>query len=78
MTESDALARALDTAARRWPGVSRPQLLVRLALEGDRALSCDEQKRRDDRLAALHRHAGALAGVYGPDYLAELRRDWPT
>jgi hypothetical protein len=78
VTESDALARALDAASQRWPGTSRPQLLVRLALEGDRVLNEAAQQRRSERLAALERHAGALTGVFGDGYLDRLRRDWPA
>lgn len=78
LTETDDLAEALDNAARRWPGVSRAQLILRLALEGDRAAqrSHDEQRRR--RLAAVHKHSGVLSGVYGPDYLKKLRDEWPA
>ena len=77
VTESDALATALDAAAGRWPGLSRPQLLVRLALEGDRAAHQVERERRDRRAAALRRHSGILSGTYGPDYLRTLRQEWP-
>ena len=35
VTETDELAAALNVAAHRWPGLSRSQLLVRLALEGN-------------------------------------------
>ncbi|MGL4174979.1 MAG: hypothetical protein ACRCSN_02795 [Dermatophilaceae bacterium] len=34
VTETDELAAALDEAAARRPDLSRPQLLVQLALEG--------------------------------------------
>lgn len=78
VTETDELARALDAAAQRWPGVSRPQLLVRLALEGDHAASEAAEERRQRRHAALRRHSGALTGIYGDDYLERLRTDWPS
>lgn len=77
VTESDELAAALDAAARRWPELSRPQLLVRLALEGDHAAHQAGEQRRQRRLAAIRQHTGVLTGVYGPDYLAALRVDWP-
>jgi hypothetical protein len=78
VTETDDLAAALDAAAQRWPGLSRAQLLVRLALEGDRAAKQAQQEHRQRRLAALRHHCGILTGNYGPDYLERLRQDWPA
>ncbi|WP_299057337.1 hypothetical protein [uncultured Nocardioides sp.] len=78
VTETDDLARALDDAARRWPDLSRAQLLVRLAMEGDRAAHAEQEERRRRRIAAVRRHSGALEGVYGPDALRDLRDDWPS
>ncbi|MFV0496495.1 hypothetical protein [Mycobacterium sp.] len=77
VTETDDLARALDTAATRWPDLSRPQLLVRLALEGHRAAERTREERRSRRLAAVRAYSGSLAGVYGRAYLKDLREDWP-
>lgn len=77
VTETDELAAALDLAAARWPGVSRPQLLVRLALQGHIAAQHAHDDRRRQRLELLEQHSGALTGAYGPDYLARLREDWP-
>lgn len=76
VTETDELAAALDAAARRWPGVSRPQLLVRLALEGHHAAQEAHEERRRRRLAAVRQHSGSLTGTYGPDYLSEHRDEW--
>ena len=78
VTETDDLARALDAAAARWPGLSRPQLLVRLALEAHRAAQQAHDERRERRLAALKEHRGVLTGAYGPGYLQQLREDWPA
>lgn len=77
VTETDELAAALDEAARRYPGLSRPQLLVRLALEAHHAVQKTRDARRRRRLEAIRQHSGSLAGVYGPDYLERLREDWP-
>jgi hypothetical protein len=77
VTETDDLATALDAAASRWPGLSRPQLLVRLALEGHQAAQQAQEERRRRRLAAVRGHSGALTGAYGPDYLDRLRAEWP-
>jgi hypothetical protein len=78
VTETNDLAQALDAAAARWPGLSRPQLLVRLALEGHSAAQHAKQERHGRRLSALRKHSGSLTGVYGPDYLEQLRKDWPA
>ncbi len=76
ITEANELTLALDAAEHRCPGLSRPQLLVQLALEGDRAAQDGNAERR--RLSALSRHDGVLTGVYGPNYLTQLRQDWPN
>jgi len=78
VTETDDLANALDAAASRWPGVSRPRLLVRLALEGHRAAQQAHDERRRRRLAAVREHSGILTGAYGPGYLEQLREEWPA
>ena len=75
ITETDDLAAALDAAAARWPDLSRPQWLVRLALAAAEPLNAEQQRKR--RLAALERLAsGEFA--YPSGYLAELREDWPA
>lgn len=77
VTETDDLTVALDAAAARWPGLSRPQLLVRLALEGHRAAAQVREERRRRRLEALADHRGAFTGSYGDDYLERSREEWP-
>jgi hypothetical protein len=78
VTETDDLAAALDQAASRWPDLSRPQLLVRLALEGHHAAQRAHDKRRRRRLEAVRKHSGVLTGAYDADYLERLREEWPT
>jgi hypothetical protein len=78
VTETDELAAALDEAARRWPGLSRPQLLVRLALAGNEAARKAAASHREARLAAIRRNSGALTGVYQPGDLERLRTEWPA
>jgi hypothetical protein len=77
VTETDELAEALDAAAVRWPGLSRPQLLARLALDGHSAALQAREDRRRRRLAAVRQHSGVLSGAYASDYLHRLREEWP-
>ncbi|MGH3447667.1 MAG: hypothetical protein ACRDQA_17560 [Nocardioidaceae bacterium] len=78
VTETDDLAHALDAAEVRWPGLSRGQLLVKLALEGDRVAQGAHSERCDRKRAALREHSGLLTGAYGPGYLDRLREEWPA
>lgn len=78
MTETDELAAALDAAALRWPGLSRAQLVARLALEGHHAAVTEHDRRRERRLAALRKNSGAFTGVFGVDHREQLRTEWPA
>jgi len=77
VTETDDLAAALDAAGLRWPGLSRSQLLVRLALEGHRAAGLAAEERHRRRVAAVAEHSGMLTGAYPAGYLEQLRAEWP-
>lgn len=74
VTETDAIAHALDIAGQRWPGKTRAQLLALLVEEGVRHLQDDEVRRQ----GLITDTSGALTDIYGTDYLAELREDWST
>jgi hypothetical protein len=78
VTETDDLAAALDAAAAQWPGLSRAQLLVRLALEGHRAAERARDERRAHRIEVVRRHSGMLTGAYEPGYLDGAREEWPA
>jgi hypothetical protein len=75
VTETDELAAVLDEAARRWPDLSRPRLLVRLAAEGQRVIH-DEQASQQ-RVAGVRQSAGSLAGVWPANARERLRDEWP-
>lgn len=77
ITETDALAAALDAAATRWPDLSRAQLVLRLALIGYDATREERDDRLKARVAAIKAYSGALSDSYGPGYLTELRQGWP-
>jgi hypothetical protein len=80
ITETDDIASALDLAAKTWPDLAdKPgALLRRLILLGRNTLAHDRVAADDAREQAIDATAGALAGAFGPEYLHELRKDWPA
>jgi hypothetical protein len=78
ITETDDISLALKVAERRWPSLKgKPGALLRqLILEGRTAL--EEADRAANRIGDIEATRGALADVYGRNYLAELREDWPA
>jgi hypothetical protein len=78
VTETPEVARALDQAAKRWPGEPRSKLLVRLVEVGGRILERDEHGEDRAHRAAVLASSGRYAAAFGPGYLDELRADWPA
>ncbi len=78
VTETPQVTRALDLAAKRWPGESRSKLLVRLVSIGGDTLEHDQHTADTTHQAAVQASSGRYAQAFGPDYLTELRADWPT
>lgn len=80
ITETEQVAQALDDAAKRWPAESgnRAKLLLHLLEEGHRAVVGHQELSLRERREAVTRTSGALTGLYGTDYLSELREDWPS
>lgn len=78
VTETPAIARAIDRAARRWPGEPRSKLLRRLVDVGGETLERHEQFEVEGHRAAVTASSGAYPDAFGPDYLPELREDWPA
>jgi hypothetical protein len=78
ITETEEVSLALDEAGRRWPEERKRSGLVRRLLEaGHRAIRADREREAGRRREAGKRTSGALTGVYGRDYLEQLRDDWP-
>jgi hypothetical protein len=79
ITETEEVARALDEAAKRWPEerAARSRLLLRLVVEGYRALREERDEQAARRRAAVQRTSGSLTDVYSDDYLDRLRGEWP-
>lgn len=79
ITETEAVARALDAAQHRWPDErSRQRLLLRLIEEGDRTVRSDVTRQTHERVEMIKRASGAGSGMYKSGYMEELRSDWPT
>ncbi|HEU0190398.1 MAG TPA: hypothetical protein VFR17_03875 [Mycobacterium sp.] len=77
VTETPRVARALDLAARRWPGESRSKLLLRLVDVGGGTLEHEQHAEDGAHRAAVQASSGRYAAAFGPGYLADLRADWP-
>jgi hypothetical protein len=78
ITETDEVARALETAQHRWPDERSPRrLLLRLIAEGERRVQESDDRHARERAAAIRRNSGAATGMYPPGYLDDLRNDWP-
>ena len=78
VTETPAVARAIDRAAMRWPGESRSKRRRRRVDVGGETLEQHEQFEVEGHRAAVTASSGAYPGAFGPDYLPELRDDWPA
>ena len=80
LTETDELSAALADAARRWPedADSKPRLLLRLVEAGQHAIDEEREQALQRRRAAVERTHGQFRGVYGADYLQQLRDEWPA
>lgn len=77
VTETPAVAHAIDVAAQQWSGEPRARLLLRLVEAGRAALEQGRDSTARDRQAAVEATSGKYADAFGADYLAELHRDWP-
>lgn len=78
VTPNDELIEALDRAAVRWPGKSKSELVLRLALAGARSGAEEHAAEVARRLDALTRLRDAGNDMYDPDELAKLREEWPA
>ncbi|GAA3618876.1 hypothetical protein GCM10022199_24210 [Marihabitans asiaticum] len=76
ITETPAVARALDLAAQRWPGESRGQLLVHLVHEGSKVLGEEMNDGAARRARAVELTSAKYVDLFDEDYLQDLRKDW--
>ncbi|BBZ51694.1 hypothetical protein H7H82_23675 [Mycobacterium heidelbergense] len=79
ITETDDITEALELAGRTWPDlVNKPGALLRqLILVGRNTLIHRRAVGDQTRSRTIEATAGALTGAFGPNYLKELREDWP-
>jgi hypothetical protein len=77
ITETAAVAEALEAAARQWPAdrTARGRLLLHLIDKGYHALQAEQERRQAEWQVVLESTGGTVD--YGPGYLDELRKDWP-
>ncbi len=75
VTETDEVARAIDQAAQRWPDEPRSRLIVRAIVTGGEALAQGSEVL--ERQAAIRRLRGSYKDAFDPDYLRDIRADWP-
>lgn len=80
ITETEEISAALAVARGVWPEFAdKPgALLLRLILTGRDSLVHDFAAAEQARREAINATSGALAGVFGSGYLADLREDWPA
>jgi hypothetical protein len=75
VTQTPPVTRALEIAAKEWPGVPRSELITRLLTAGAQSVEGARAERRAARRKALEETRGTID--YPPRYLEDLRRDWP-
>lgn len=77
VTETPDLTHLLDRAAERWPGEPRSKLLLRLIAVGGETLASEGLIQDGAHRAAVIATSSRYAAAFGPDYLTEIRADWP-
>ena len=77
VTESPAVARAIDRPSRRWPGEPRSWLLRRLLVVGGEALEREQGLDAEAHRATVSASSGTYADAFRPRSLAELREVGP-
>jgi hypothetical protein len=75
ITETDAVAHALDIARRRWPGERPSALLTHLVVTGASAVQDELSDSESERREAVGKLT-SLAAYYPDGYLEEIREGW--
>lgn len=79
ITESDALAHALDMAANLWPEYQdeRAELLRRIIDRGVETVEAEIANKETRRKAAIQEASGSLSGLWPTNWREEFRAEWP-
>lgn len=78
VTETEAVERALDRAARQWPGETRSKLILRLIEQGAQALGTDQLAAAEAHRRHVESTSGGYSDAFPEGYLKQLREDWPA
>jgi hypothetical protein len=80
ITESDALAKAIDDAAKLWPDIAgeRAELLRRLIERGIESVETEVTEKLAARRKAVLEVAGSLSGIWPENWREEFRAEWPA
>jgi hypothetical protein len=78
VTESDDLARTLDSAALLWPELAndRAALLRKILEVGSQAILASQSLERQQKLAAISQVRGSLPGIWD-GFREEQLSSWP-
>ncbi len=77
VTETEALAHALEVAKRLWPGTPKSELVARLAVERAAEIIAQETGKQAERRQDVAAFRGQFDDAYPDNYLDELHEDWP-
>jgi len=79
VTETPAIAEALEVAARRWPEVAddRAALIKKLLAVGSATVASGMEQERAHRVERIRAGAGSLPGMFPPNARDTLLDDWP-
>jgi hypothetical protein len=80
ITESDALAKAIDEAANLWPDLAdeRAEILRRLIERGIESIETEVNEKLEARRKAVLEVAGSLSGIWPENWREEFRSEWPA
>jgi hypothetical protein len=80
ITESDALAKAIDDATKLWPDIAdeRAEILRRLIDRGIESIEAEVNAKLEARRKAVLEVAGSLSGIWPENWREEFRAEWPA
>ena len=76
VTHTPAIAHALEVASLRWPSATPLELIQAIAEDWVAAAESEQREKSLTRAARIRANAGRFSGVYGDNYLAEIREGW--